>query len=276
MQNEIAVLPEEQTASLGTIRLATPEAVIDRAKSIATSLAQIIKDKELFNTINGKEYVRVEGWTTLGAILGVLPREVGVKKIENGYEARVELIRQSDCAVIGAASALCSRDERLWAGRDEHAVRSMAITRATSKAYRLGFSWIIQLAGYQATPAEEMTNGHADPAPINATTAQPVKQQPAKTVADATKRVEGAISEKQLARFYAIAKRAGKSGADIEDYKKSIKLDHMADLHWKKYDAACKWAEAPIASAAQQEAPPWDEMPPLPPSDDIPMDFLES
>jgi ABC-type proline/glycine betaine transport system substrate-binding protein len=32
----------------------------------------------------------------------------------------------------------------------------MAITRATGKAYRLGLSWIVTLAGYQPTPAEEM------------------------------------------------------------------------------------------------------------------------
>lgn len=33
----------------------------------------------------------------------------------------------------------------------------MAQTRATSKACRLAFSWIMQLAGYAVTPAEEMT-----------------------------------------------------------------------------------------------------------------------
>jgi len=32
----------------------------------------------------------------------------------------------------------------------------MAATRATGKAYRLAFSWIINLAGYETTPAEEM------------------------------------------------------------------------------------------------------------------------
>jgi hypothetical protein len=32
----------------------------------------------------------------------------------------------------------------------------MAITRATGKAFRLGFSWIMQLAGYEVVPSEEM------------------------------------------------------------------------------------------------------------------------
>jgi hypothetical protein len=32
----------------------------------------------------------------------------------------------------------------------------MAQTRATGKACRLAFSWIMSLAGYEPTPAEEM------------------------------------------------------------------------------------------------------------------------
>lgn len=93
-------------------------------------------------------------------MLGVLPREVGVTACEDGsYEAIVELIRTGDGAVIGRASAICGTpDEPTWATRPAYARRSMAITRATGKAYRLGFSWIMALAGYEPTPAEEMTD----------------------------------------------------------------------------------------------------------------------
>ena len=89
-------------------------------------------------------------------MLGVLPREREVEKIDDGYKAYVELVRTSDGAIIGGASAICTRDERNWSNRDDYAVRSMAVTRATGKAFRLGFSWIMKLAGYEATPAEEM------------------------------------------------------------------------------------------------------------------------
>jgi hypothetical protein len=47
-------------------------------------------------------------------------------------------------------------DEPTWAKRPGYARRSMAVTRATGKAFRLGFSWIMTLAGYEVTPAEEM------------------------------------------------------------------------------------------------------------------------
>ena len=46
--------------------------------------------------------------------------------------------------------------EKTWAGRDDYALRSMAQTRATSKAMRQPLGFIITLAGFDATPAEEM------------------------------------------------------------------------------------------------------------------------
>jgi hypothetical protein len=46
----------------------------------------------------------------------------------------------------------------------------MAITRATGKAYRLGLSWIVTLAGYSPTPYEEMDGIVVDEKPSKPTT----------------------------------------------------------------------------------------------------------
>jgi hypothetical protein len=157
MTEETAIeVCEGEFVQLGTIQMAGPVALVEKATAIADTLADIIKKKRLYTTISGKDFVRVEGWTTLGAMLGVLPREVETQPIENGYESTVELVRANDGAVIGRGSAICTREERNWSSRDDYAVRSMAITRATGKAYRLGFSWIMTLAGYEPTPAEEV------------------------------------------------------------------------------------------------------------------------
>lgn len=162
-QNEIIVV-EAEYLQLGSVRTASPTDLVNKASEVATALSDIIDRQGLATRIQGRDFVRVEGWTTLGAMLGVLPREVGVKRYEDGtYEAIVELIRTSDGAVIGRGSAICGMDEKdkrgkpTWGNRAEYARRSMAITRATGKAYRLAFSWIMTLAGYEATPAEEMT-----------------------------------------------------------------------------------------------------------------------
>lgn len=162
------IVPVRENVQLGTLHVA-PENVIDRASEIATALAKVIQDRKLYSNISGKKYVKVDGWNTLGALIGVLPREELTVKLENGYEATVELIRTSDGLVVGRGSAICTHDEKNWSNRDDFAVRSMAITRATGKAFRLGFSWIMNLAGYETTPWEEM-DGIIEAKPRDVTT----------------------------------------------------------------------------------------------------------
>lgn len=40
--------------------------------------------------------------------------------------------------------------------KDRPSVYSMAQTRALGKAYRMALSWIVKMADYEPTPAEEM------------------------------------------------------------------------------------------------------------------------
>lgn len=162
-ENTEIVVSREASISLGAIQANGPAAVIEQASAIARALADIIDRRGLYSVIGGRRYVRVEGWTTLGAMLGVLPREVETRPIDNGYESVVELVRTSDGAVIGRGSAICTRDEPNWGNRPDYALRSMAITRATGKAFRLAFSWIVTLAGYEPTPAEEMDFAAPEP-----------------------------------------------------------------------------------------------------------------
>lgn len=154
---ELAVaMPTAPAAvSLGTLQAASPSALVAGASEMANALAGLIKSQGLSNRIQGREYVRVEGWTTLGVMLGVVAREVETVEDAGIYTATVELVRLSDGAVISRASAECG-EEAPWNKRPKYARRSMAQTRATGKACRLAFSWIMALAGYEATPAEEM------------------------------------------------------------------------------------------------------------------------
>jgi hypothetical protein len=134
-----------------------PDAQIEFAAKVANSLVKVIEKQHLYTNIQGRKYVRVEGWEVLGTFLGVLPRERNVTELPDGsYEAFVDLVRSSDGVVVGGASAICGTDEKRWSGADRYARRSMAITRAVGKAYRTCFSWIISLAGYEPVPAEEI------------------------------------------------------------------------------------------------------------------------
>jgi hypothetical protein len=73
-------------------------------------------------------------------MLGVFPVCVWTRPLERdgqqfGWEARVEARTRSG-ELVGAAESQCTRDENTWAKRDDYALRSMAQTRATSKALR--------------------------------------------------------------------------------------------------------------------------------------------
>lgn len=128
------------------------------ATSVATSLKHVIEAQKLAVNISGNTYVTAEGWETLGTMLGCTPYvesveevSLGEKKHQYGYQATVS-IKQGD-HVLSRASAMAERNNNQ---SDRPSVYSMAQTRALGKAYRMAFSWIIKMAGYEPTPAEEM------------------------------------------------------------------------------------------------------------------------
>lgn len=165
MNDSVALAPvEPQTVELGVMHARTPQDLVTHATACANALAPVIEDRKLFTLISGKRHVRCEGWTTLAMMLGVTPHEVNVVEGPEGtFTATVELRRLSDGSAVSRASAECGTDEPTWRSRSRNARRSMALTRATGKACRLAFSWIMALAGYEATPAEEMTHDAPEP-----------------------------------------------------------------------------------------------------------------
>lgn len=161
------IVPEQKTEDI-TIRDADILNVnynfddkITVATKVASSLKNVIKTQGLSVEITNKkgqtnEYVTAEGWEVLGTMLGCTPYvEEVVELPKNGpifvYKATVS-IRQGD-VVLSRASAIAERNKMQ---KDRPSVYSMAQTRALGKAYRMALSWIIKMAGYEPTPAEEM------------------------------------------------------------------------------------------------------------------------
>lgn len=153
----LEVVPEQQVVRMDG---RTPEDTIGLATRMATALKDIVEKQRLYAVIQGKKYPQVEAWMTIGRMDNVVAREVigGIVRHEDGsYEATVELVRLSDGMVTGRGSALCGTErDSPWDKRPEPARRSMAVTRATSRAFRQQYSWIMALAGYEPTPADEM------------------------------------------------------------------------------------------------------------------------
>lgn len=135
-----------------------PVGVIERATAVATALADLIKKQNLSMRIQNKEYVKVEGWTVLGSMLGVFPvlRECTDVEVDGvkGYKAIVDA-KTIEGNVVGSAVGYCMRSESRWRTAEAYAISSMAQTRATSKALRIPLGFVMQIAGYDPTPAEE-------------------------------------------------------------------------------------------------------------------------
>ena len=145
----------DPAANTTLFRTDDPATVLQRATEVANSLAPVLKERGMLSNISGREYVRVEGWMTLGSMLGVTAVGVWTRKVDNGWEAKVDA-RTLDGRVIGSAEAMCLSVEDNWKDSDEFAIRSMAQTRAASKALASVLRFVVTLAGFAGTPAEEM------------------------------------------------------------------------------------------------------------------------
>lgn len=134
----------------------------DQLVNFAKTLKQVIVDQKLYVNIQGKNYALVEAWQFAGGVLQVLPVVTALEDLSFDtddlykYRAVVELRRVGSGEVIGCGIAICNNKEKGKQYFDEYAIASMAQTRAIGKAYRNAFGWLMKLAGYEATPAEEM------------------------------------------------------------------------------------------------------------------------
>jgi hypothetical protein len=271
------------SVALGTLQASNPAALVAGAAELASQLAIVIAKQNLATVIKGKRFVNVEGWTTLATMLGVTAREVCTVEFEGVYVATVELVRMSDGACISRASAECGSSDELdkygkpiWSTRPRYARRSMAQTRATGKACRLAFSWIMSLAGYEVTPAEEMTpiieaeqvQERPAPAPRKTKT----QTQTAESVCSTVPEPQAPIEPSEPQRITASQQKLLE--AQIRDYgldrervkawlKSAWKVEHFQDLSPKQFErlliklenwASDSYAKAEAASALSRDA----------------------
>ena len=142
----------------------------------ATEIASICKDivTKTAQNIQGRKYVRVEGWQSIANAYGCVASAKDVERIETGFRAIGQVRKMDTGAVICEAEGFVGDDERTWAKRDEFAKRAMAQTRAISRACRSAFAFIVTYmdAGLETTPAEEVPaegfNDSPRPAPRQA------------------------------------------------------------------------------------------------------------
>lgn len=128
--------------------------------------------------IQGRKYVKVEGWQAIAIAHGCTASARAVERVEGGVRAIGEVRRMGDGAVIAEGEGFVGEDEATWYGgevttrygkktlpkRPDYAIRAMAQTRAISRACRSAFAHVVVMidSRLSTTPAEEVPAGGFD------------------------------------------------------------------------------------------------------------------
>jgi len=135
----------------------------------ATEVASLCKEivTKTAQNIQGRRYVRVEGWQSVANAFGCVASAKDVERTETGFRAIGQVRRMDSGVVICEAEGFVGDDERTWSKRDEYAKRAMAQTRAISRACRSAFAFVVTMmdAGLETTPAEEVPHDGFSDAP---------------------------------------------------------------------------------------------------------------
>lgn len=156
VQTALAVMPPP--AQMAVSR--PPDVVLAEATEAAKALKAVIDNKPRKVVFNGHVYLEFEDWQTVAKFYGATVKVTDTKYVEfgevKGFEAKAVVINVATGMEISGAEAMCLNDEPNWKKKPLFQLKSMAQTRASSKALRNVFAWVVVLAGYKPTPAEEM------------------------------------------------------------------------------------------------------------------------
>ena len=159
MTNELAV--HSQDADLQIPDTVSPEGFEQGllfAAAKAKILKKIVDEQVLKVTVEGSEYLKVEGWMTIGAGYNYTCGTEIVEFIElrgvTGVKAKATIYK--DGVICGHADGICFSDEYGKGNQTISQLAGMAQTRAESRAYKELLSWVVVLAGYEPTPSDEI------------------------------------------------------------------------------------------------------------------------
>ena len=141
-----------------------PRKAIAQATEAATALMEVVEQQGWFLALATGRHLYVEAWELVGSFYGFSAGIDGINDVRDlhddagqyiGSQAYVTLVDRNGTK-LGGADAVCLREEPGREAIPIFQMRSMAQTRAVSKAYRLKVGWVARMAGFSATPAEEM------------------------------------------------------------------------------------------------------------------------
>ena len=181
---------------------ASPADVTVAATEAANQLADVIKQRRLYQHIGKRDHVLIEGWQTLGTLVGVFAvKDGGVRELpwpilaplgeepedprtaaHQAWEQHRGLLVQRDFGraygfsaayravkdgrEVGWGEGRCERSEKTWTDREDYALSSMAQTRGQGRTLKQPLGFLVHLAGYSSLPAEEAAAPAATASPF--------------------------------------------------------------------------------------------------------------
>src|SRR5215471_3416007 len=144
-----------------------PALVLADARKAAQALIEVITAKPHRVVFGGEQYIENEDWQLIGRFYGVTAKTVDDHFVTfadaQGWEATAVATDRTG-REIARATSMCLNDEPNWRKRPLFQLRSMAATRAHSKALSQVLKFVPVLAGYRGTPADELES-ERQPAP---------------------------------------------------------------------------------------------------------------
>jgi hypothetical protein len=178
-----------------------------QATDVAGVCGEIVRKTAI--TIQGRKYVKVEGWQSIATAYGCVAGATNVQQVPGGVAATGELRKISDGTLVATAEGFVGEDETTWYGgkrnvrdktspsgwaerdmppRPMYAIRAMAQTRAISRVCRSAFAHVVVLidTNLSTTPAEEIPpdgfTDHAQPTDEEITARQEGREREAATL----------------------------------------------------------------------------------------------
>jgi hypothetical protein len=227
-------LPFEVPAP-ATVSAVEFQAELAEAARKARILRSVVESSGLAVTIQGRKFLRAEAYMLLGRAHGYSWRVDRTTRLDGGgWEAHCVVYDRAG-VIVSEADSECGTDgDNPWTNRASYAVRSMASTRAISKALRSAVGWVVVLAeaGYEATPAEEISDLPTPAKPLPIITPELMENPPG----------ERMISEGERRRLFALMKTHGVNEMAVRRRMGEMYgIEHTAALTTSAYEALVDW-----------------------------------
>jgi hypothetical protein len=164
LQNQALDVHKQTYDDIALPEVPSPREQIAQATDWANKLTDIVEQSHLYAVINQKKYLTAEAWEIVLTFARTPAVTEWTEKLrdDNGevcaVKAKVNIMDGND--VVGSGIMTCGYDDfpcQNRTGTAKHrSAESTAQTWAMSKAARVKYSWVVVLAGYEPTPADEM------------------------------------------------------------------------------------------------------------------------